>query len=68
MSDVFLNMYEKEFIKCMKFAKIIGAYQGLIKITIDHLTSDSIFTNQMMAEKLSLNLEKLKNDFKQANE
>ena len=69
MSDLFLNLYEKESIKCMQFAKIIGSYQGLLNVVIDYLTEDNPFyTKEMLLEKLNLNLQRLKNDFKNANE
>jgi uncharacterized protein (DUF433 family) len=67
MTDTFLNLYENSFQKQLEFAKIIGAYQGLVSVTISELKDDyPLYTKEQLIEKLQLQHEQLKQKFQEA--
>jgi hypothetical protein len=69
MSDTFLNLYQKESVKSIEYAGIIGGYQGLINIVIDYLENDyPFYTKETLAEKLKEHHERLQNNFKKTIE
>jgi hypothetical protein len=68
MTDTFLNLYENSFQKQLEFAKIIGAYQGLVNVIISELQTEyPLYTKEQLVEKLKLQHEQLKEKFQEAN-